>query len=57
MRLFGSERILGMMDSLGLDEDTPIDAKILSAPSKTRRRPSRAATIRPGKASSNTTTS
>ena len=30
MRLFGSERILGMMDSLGLDEDTPIDAKILS---------------------------
>jgi len=30
MRLFGSERIMGMMDSLGLDEDTPIDAKILS---------------------------
>ncbi|MCQ2420628.1 MAG: preprotein translocase subunit SecA [Clostridia bacterium] len=30
MRLFGSERIMNMMDSLGLDEDTPIDAKILS---------------------------
>lgn len=30
MRLFGSERIMGMMDSLGLDEDTPIDQKILS---------------------------
>ena len=30
MRLFGSERVLSMMDSLGLDEDTPIDAKILS---------------------------
>ena len=30
MRLFGSERIKGMMESLGLDEDTPIDAKILS---------------------------
>ena len=30
MRLFGSERILGMMDTLGLDEDTPIDQKILS---------------------------
>ncbi len=30
MRLFGSERIMGMMDTLGLDEDTPIDAKILS---------------------------
>ena len=30
MRLFGSERIMGMMESLGIDEDTPIDAKILS---------------------------
>ena len=30
MRLFASDRIMGMMDSLGLDEDTPIDAKILS---------------------------
>ena len=30
MRLFGSERIMNMMETLGLDEDTPIDAKILS---------------------------
>ncbi len=30
MRLFGSERIIGMVDKLGLDEDQPIDAKILS---------------------------
>ena len=30
MRLFSSERVMAMMDSLGLDEDTPIDAKILS---------------------------
>ena len=30
MRLFSSERVMGMMDTLGLDEDTPIDAKILS---------------------------
>ena len=33
MRLFGGgrmERIQGMMDTLGLEEDTPIDAKILS---------------------------
>ncbi len=30
MRLFGSERVIGMMESMGLDEDTPIDAKILS---------------------------
>ena len=30
MRLFASGRIMDMMDTLGLDEDTPIDAKILS---------------------------
>ncbi len=30
MRLFSSDRVMGMMDALGLDEDTPIDAKILS---------------------------
>ena len=30
MRLFSSDRIMGMMDTLGLDEDTPIDARILS---------------------------
>ena len=30
MRLFGSERIQNMMDSLGIDENEPIDQKILS---------------------------
>ena len=30
MRLFSSDRIMGMMDTLGLDEDTPIDARMLS---------------------------
>ena len=30
MRLFGSERIMNMMETLGIDEDTPIDVKILS---------------------------
>ncbi len=30
MRLFSTDRVMGMMDSLGIDEDTPIDAKILS---------------------------
>ena len=30
MRLFGSENIAALVDRLGLDEDTPIDAKILS---------------------------
>ncbi|NCB51533.1 MAG: preprotein translocase subunit SecA [Clostridia bacterium] len=30
MRLFGSDRIMGMMESLGVDEDTPLDQKMLS---------------------------
>lgn len=30
MRLFGSERILNMVNRLGLPDDQPIDAKILS---------------------------
>ncbi len=30
MRLFGSERMMAMMDTLKIDEDTPIDARILS---------------------------
>ena len=30
MRLFGSERIIGMVERLGLEEDQPIDASILS---------------------------
>ena len=30
MRLFGSERIMGMMEALNVDEDTPLDHKMLS---------------------------
>ena len=30
MRLFSSDRVFTLMETLGLDEDTPIDAKILS---------------------------
>ncbi|MDR3209837.1 MAG: preprotein translocase subunit SecA, partial [Oscillospiraceae bacterium] len=30
MRLFGSERILNMMDTLKIDDDTPIDQKVVS---------------------------
>ncbi len=30
MRLFGSERVIGMVDRLGLEENQPIDAAILS---------------------------
>ena len=30
MRLFGTERMQNMMETLKIDEDTPIDAKVLS---------------------------
>ena len=30
MRLFGPERVMGMMEKLGVDEDTPIEQKMLS---------------------------
>ena len=30
MRLFGSERVMGMMETLKLEEDTPLDARMLS---------------------------
>ncbi|NLH02033.1 MAG: preprotein translocase subunit SecA [Clostridiales bacterium] len=30
MRLFGSERVMNMMEKMGVDEDTPLDYKILS---------------------------
>ena len=30
MRLFGSERIIGIVDKLGMEDDQPIDARILS---------------------------
>ena len=30
MRLFSTDKVMGRMDTLGLDEDTPIDARILS---------------------------
>ena len=30
MRLFGSERVMGMMEKWGVDEDTPIEQKVLS---------------------------
>ena len=30
MRLFGSERVMGMMDTFKIDEDTPLDQKMLT---------------------------
>ena len=41
MRLFGGDRIQTIMDRLNVDEDMPIEASILSTPSKTHRRRSR----------------
>jgi len=38
MRLFGSERIMGMMNALGLEEDMPIDKKMLSNAIETAQR-------------------
>jgi hypothetical protein len=29
MRLFGSERVIGRVKALGIEEDTPIDARLL----------------------------
>ena len=31
MRLFSSDRVMNMMETLGIDENTPIDAKIISS--------------------------
>jgi len=38
MRLFGSDRITGMMETLGLDEDMPIERKMLSNAIETAQR-------------------
>ncbi|MBQ8670652.1 MAG: SEC-C domain-containing protein, partial [Oscillospiraceae bacterium] len=38
MRLFGGERLQGMMDSLGVDEDMPIENKMLSGQIETAQR-------------------
>ena len=56
MRLFAANRVMSMMDTLGLDEDTPIDAKFSPARWRTPRRPWRAATSRPVSTCWNTTT-
>ena len=46
MRLFGSERMQSMMETLRVDEDTPLDHKMLSMPSSRHSARSRAATSR-----------
>ena len=44
MRLFGSERIQNMMDTLGIADDEPIDQKILSGAIENAQRRSNPAT-------------
>ena len=44
MRLFGSERIQNMMDTLGIADDEPIDRRFCPARSKMPRRRSNPAT-------------
>ena len=43
MRLYGSERLISVFESLGVDEDTPIEHKMLTGAleqaQKTRREP------------------
>ena len=59
MRLFGSERVMNMMEKLGVDEDTPIEQKMLTNAIENieidldRWNPG---TSRPGKTCCNTTT-
>ncbi|MDR0490955.1 MAG: preprotein translocase subunit SecA [Oscillospiraceae bacterium] len=38
MRLFGSDRMMGVMETLGMDDDTPIDRKMLSNAIETAQR-------------------
>ena len=56
MRLFGSERIQNMMDTLGIDENEPIDQKILSGAIENARKRSSPATLRRASTFWNTTT-
>ena len=57
MRLFGTERMQKMMETLKIDDDTPIDAKILSgAIENAQKKVECQATSRPGRTSWNTTT-
>jgi preprotein translocase subunit SecA len=55
MRIFGSDRIASIMNTLGLDEETPIENKLVSGAWRARRRRWRATTLTPASSSWNTT--
>ena len=56
MRLFGGERIQGMMETLGMDEDTPIEHKMLSNAIENAQKKVESGTSRPERTCWSTTT-
>ena len=57
MRLFGSERVMGMMEKLGVDEDTPIEPEMLTNAIENAQKPGGVPAIsRPARTSSSTMT-
>ena len=57
MRIFGADRITGLMERLGMEEDEPIEHAWSTARSRTRRRRSRGTTSTSARTCSSTTTS
>jgi len=57
MRIFGAERISGLMERLGMKRMSPSSTPSSTAPSRTRRRSRRPQTSTSARACSNTTTS
>ena len=56
MRLFGGERVQAAMERMNLDEDTPIESKMLTCPSSRPRPPWSPGTSSPESPCWNTTT-
>ena len=57
LRIFGGERMQNLMLRLGMEEDVPIESKLITKRIAARRRPSKRRTSQPANTSSNTTTS
>ena len=56
MRIFAKEWVSTMMQRLGMEEDVPIESKMITSASKERRRPWKPRTLRPASICWNTTT-
>lgn len=57
MRLFANDRVVAMMDRLGMDDTQPIEAKMVTGAIEKPRPASKTATSAPANNSSNSTTS